>query len=247
MRVCFIVSYDGSRFQGSQQQPSKNTTILSSFIEVCKKLGIDSKPAGSGRTDKGVHANNQAIHLDIPHFWSDLERLKVVFNRHLHPFIHVKRVLHVSLDFHARYSVMQREYRYIISHDRASPLKSAYVFHYPKLDLGQLNVLLKLFIGTHNFSMFKKSGGFSKNPIRTISYANAYMYKKHTIIAIRANGFLRSQIRMIVSILLKANEGKLGKKEILEQLSCQKQHSFTLAPPNGLYLNRVYYDTKLFI
>lgn len=240
MRVCFIVSYDGSRFDGSQQQPHKNT-ILGSFIKVCEKLSINSKPVASGRTDKNVHANNQAIHLDLPFFWHNLKKLQATFNKHLHPFIHVKRIFEVDGDFHARFSAKKRVYRYIISHEKFCPIKSFYVCHYPKIDHENIEEILRLFEGRHDFAMFRKSGSPMKSTIREIFTTKLYMYKNHTIITLCANGFLRSQIRMIVSVLLKANEGKLRKEHILEQLHCQKQHSFTLAPASGLYLHKIYY------
>lgn len=241
MRVCFIVSYDGSKFDGFQQQPNKNT-VLGSFIKVCEKLSIEEKPVGSGRTDKNVHANNQVIHLDIPSFWEDMAKLKEVFNRHLHPFIHVKRVFEVQKEFHARFSAKKRAYRYIISHKNFSPFYASYVLFHPILDTQKLKKHLKIFEGKHNFEFFKKNGSDTKSSIRTIFSTNVYMYKNHTIITLVGDGFLRSQVRMIVDTLLKANQGKLTTKQIKEQLQRQKRHSLTLAPPNGLYLHRVFYE-----
>lgn len=240
MRVCCIISYDGSKFQGFQQQPFGNT-VINAFLSVFEKLNIQTQIVGSGRTDKGVHANNQVLHFDVPSFWSNFSKLKKVLNYHLHPFIDVKKVVGVEDKFHARHCAKKREYRYILCHDTFNPFKDSYVHFYPHIDIQRLNLLLKLFKGEHNFEMFKKSGSDIKNFIRVIYSSKAYRHKNHTIIILQANGFLRSQVRMIVGILLLENEGKITQEAIIEQLHCKKQHTKVLAPPNGLYLHRVFY------
>ncbi|PID48387.1 MAG: tRNA pseudouridine(38-40) synthase TruA [Proteobacteria bacterium] len=246
MRIYLKISYDGSKFQGFQQQTSTKNTILNKLILALNALGIKDVPVGSGRTDKGVHASNQALHLDIPPFWSDLKKLKIMLNRHLNPHIHVKKIYHVKKDFHARFSPIKREYRYIFYHGEFSPFLSSYVHFYPSFDMERLNDILELFKGRHDFEYFKKNGSESKNFIREIYNIKALPHKNKTIVIIQADGFLRSQIRMIISAVLKVYEGKLTHKQIKDQLDLKSIHTETLSPANGLYLHRVFYPKDIY-
>lgn len=247
MRVYLKVSYDGSKFLGFQQQKETNDTVMNHFILTCKALSIDDTPVGSGRTDKGVHANNQAIHLDLPPFWKDLTHLKTILNRHLNPNIHVKKITPVKNHFHARFSPIKREYRYIFYHGEFSPFLSSYVHFYPRFKMDELGEILQLFKGRHNFKFFKKNGSEHKSFIREIYDIKAIKYKDKTIISIKADSFLRSQIRMIIQATLKVYEKKLTCNQIKEQLELKHIYTQSLSPPCGLYLHRIYYDEDLFL
>jgi tRNA pseudouridine38-40 synthase len=89
--------------------------------------------------------------------------------------------------------------------------------------------------------MFKKSGGATGSDVRTVFKTRVYPYKNKTILYFEANGFLRSQIRLMVAFLLKISDGKLTKHELLEQLNKEKVHNTRPAPPNGLYLSNIIY------
>ncbi len=247
MRVYIKISYDGTKYFGYQMQNSNEPTVANHLKEVFTKLGINSKFEASGRTDKGVHATNQALHLDLPSYWQDLSTLKVMLNRHLNPSIHVKSIKQVKSDFHARFWALKREYRYIISHEEFSPFVADYCLFYPKFDMKKLNDILALFKGKFDFEYFKKNGSETKNFIREIYKIKAIRHKNKTIICIKANGFLRSQIRMIMSAVLKAYNDDLSKKQLCEQLQKTKIHTQTLAPPNGLYLHRIFYDRDIYV
>ena len=100
---------------------------------------------------------------------------------------------------------------------------------------------MKLVQGEHDFGMFKKSGGASGSDVRTIFETRVYSYRNKTILYFEANGFLRSQIRLMVAFLLKISEGKLTNKQFLEQLNNEVSHNTRPAPPNGLYLSNIIY------
>ena len=68
MRIKAILEYDGSKFYGFQKQNTTNQTVTTQIELVLKSIQITSNIVGSGRTDRGVHASNQVIHFDIPHF-----------------------------------------------------------------------------------------------------------------------------------------------------------------------------------
>lgn len=241
MRVCIILAYNGSKTQGSQEQNSHENTIINKIITALRAIGVFQKPVGSGRTDKGVHALNQVLHLDLPSFWTDLVEFKKRLNFYLKPYIYIKSIKRANADFHARFSAKARAYRYVLNHNEFDVFMSDFCYFYPRVDTSRLNFALNLFVGMHNFMYFKKTGSQTKDDIRIIYKCYAYRYKNLTIIYIKANGFLRSQVRMMVNAALACEKDKISFSNLQEQLECKKQHLKTLAPFSGLYLTRVFY------
>jgi len=241
LRVKITLAYDGSRFEGYQIQKRTPNTVAGRLYEVFSSLNIDSKIEASGRTDTGVHATGQVISLDIPSFWSDLNKLKTFLNRKLLPHIYIKRIEKTKEDFHARYDAKSRVYRYVVSESEPNVFLTSYVTFVDNLNKTFLKEAAKLFEGTYDFEYFKKTGSDTKNFVRTIYKADVYDYKDFTIFYFEANGFLRSQVRMMVDFLLKISRGLLTKDDLLKQLYKKELISSTLAPPNGLYLAKVKY------
>ena len=226
---------------GSQQQDGVNNTILGCFSKALQNLKINSKITASGRTDRGVHANGQVLHVDLPYFWSDLEKLKRSLRYQLPPSIHVKKVEAVDESFHARYSATRRVYRYILCEGESNPFEEEFVTFTQSIDFNKVSTAIKHFEGTHNFEMFKKSGSEVSHYERTVYKAYAYRHKKYVVLYFEANGYLRSQIRLMVNFLLFISKGKLNESDLKEQLTCKKQHLNRLAPHNGLYLAKIKY------
>ena len=75
-KIAIVLSYDGSEFDGFQIQKGEINTVAKRLYDAFHSIGIFQKFNASGRTDKGVHATYQVIDIEIPAFWSDLERLK---------------------------------------------------------------------------------------------------------------------------------------------------------------------------
>jgi len=236
MRVVVTLSYNGTHYLGSQIQKKFKNTIFGLFEKVLLELGIQQRVMPSGRTDKGVHATGQVCHFDLPPYWSDIKKLKRVLNLMLPSSIQVKKVTYVSDDFHARYSAKKRVYRYIIKEGMLTPFEADFVTSVSQeVNMQNLNQKMQFFVGEHDFKHFKKNGSDEKSTIRIIYKAFAYKHKGYIILNFEANGFLRSQIRMMVGALLQLNE-----KELKEKLT-DKNHKVDLAPPNGLYLAKIKY------
>ncbi len=236
MRCALIIAYNGTTFLGSQTQKSSKNTVLGELEHVLSQLNIDSKVVASGRTDRGVHATGQVCHIELPLFWSDLDKLKKVLNEMLPASILVKSVKAVGDDFHARYSAKKRVYRYIIKESSKDPFKDSFVTLLESVDFSKLEQNIKLFEGDHDFKFFMKSGSDVKSTKRIIYKAFAYKHKGYIVLNFEANGFLRSQIRMMVGALL-----ALDAPEIKEQLLCKKNHKIKPAKSNGLYLAKIKY------
>jgi tRNA pseudouridine38-40 synthase len=236
MRIAFTLEYNGTHFLGSQIQSETSNTILGNVEAVLSKLGITKRVVASGRTDKGVHATGQVCHVDLPHFWSDLSKLKRVLNEMLPHAIRVKKVWHVKDDFHARYSAKKRVYRYIIKEAQSNPFEDDFITFIRHVDLKQIKQNIKLFVGEHDFRYFMKTGSDVKTTTREIYKAFAYKHKGYIVLHFEANGFLRSQIRLMVTSLL-----ELDANQIKEQLLCEKKYKIKPSPSNGLYLARIGY------
>ncbi len=241
MRVMMTFSYDGSHFFGIQTQNSGVKTVMNTLYEIFHSLGIDTKADVSGRTDKGVHALRQVLSLDLPSFWLDLEKLKRYINYKALPHIYIENIQRVDDNFHARYSAKKRSYRYIVSMEKPNVFLSSYVLYTKPFDPDKISNAICLFEGRHDFSFFMKSDSDVDNAIREIYQAKFYKHKDFYIFSFQANGFVRSQIRMMVAFLLHVGRDKFSVENLKDQLNLKHRHVSDLVDPNGLYLSRIWY------
>jgi len=240
MRVKAVISYDGSHYQGFQKQKSTKMTVTSAIEEALVSLKIDSPIVGSGRTDAGVHATGQVIHFDLPDFWTDLEKLKLNLNRKLTD-IFFKHISPVSDDFHARFGAKKRIYRYVFKTQKPSVFEQRYISYYDEFNPELLLQALIYFEGKHDFNFFHKTGTVTHTTIREIYHTNYVERNGYHFIYFQANGFLRSQVRMMVDAAMLCAKNEMPLTHLQEQLNCQIKHTTKLAPPEGLYLAKIIY------
>ena len=240
IKVKATVAYDGSQYNGFQKQKSTKNTIAEYIEKALKSLNIDSTIVASGRTDAGVHATGQVIHFTLPSYWSDLEKLKINLNRKLET-IKFKRITLVNNDFHARFSAKKRLYRYVFKSSDISLFEQKYVSYYSNFDKKILQLALDKFVGVHDFNLFRKTGTITHTTIREVFKAKYVNYGKYHFIYFQANGFLRSQVRMMVETSMMCAKGELELIKVEEQLMCKKRNITKLAPPEGLYLAHITY------
>ena len=238
MKLKLVFSYDGSKFQGSATQPHQNS-VQDELAKALRHLGIYEKPLFASRTDKGVHALNAVACVNCGEHFRDLNALKALINRFSRPHINIKFIKRVSENFQPRFDAKMREYRYLLYHGAFNPFLSSYFHFYPKIDIKKANEILSLFVGTHDFRFFAKQN--EKDSKRTVFIAKAYSHKDLTVFKFRANGFLRSQIRLMMSGVLAVLEGKLSKENLKEQIAAKASYIRTPTPPNALYLARIFY------
>lgn len=240
MRAKAIIAYDGSAFHGFQKQSHTTQTVATAIESALANLGILSKITGAGRTDRNVHATGQVIHFDIPSFWNDLEKLKTELNRKLIS-VKIKHIAHTDDTFHARFSAKSRLYRYYFTTKKPNVFMQNYLAHYDSFDDQKLTDALSLFIGKHDFSGFCKSGSTPTTTIRNIFKSHYRSHHNIYCITFESDGFLRSQVRMMVATAMKYAQGELNLEQLEEQLTSEHIHSSYLAPPQGLYLSRIVY------
>ena len=239
-RVKAIIEYDGGYFKGFQKQKSTNNTITTQIEKALSSLGIKDSIRGSGRTDAGVHATGQVIDFTIPPFWKDLLKLKYELNRKL-DYISFKHISYVDIDFHSRFSAKKRLYRYVFKTTPLSVFEKNHISYYPIFDKKRLKEALECFQGKHDFSYFIKTGSLTHTNIRCIYRASYINYHNYHIIYFKADGFLRSQVRMMVEGAMRVALSIWSIDELKEQLLLKEKTMTNLAPSQGLYLAKILY------
>lgn len=243
MRFLIKFSYDGTAYSGFQTQPNLNTIQerLESALQIINN-GKKTNIVATGRTDKGVHALCQYAHADIDVDITEY-KLKRAMNSNLPDDIHVIETKIVSNDFHARYNVKSKEYKYYINLGEYNPLERNYVFQYNyTLNKDRMNEAIKIFLGTHDFRAFVTESKEKENCVRTITDAKVEQIDNKLVITFKGDGFLRYQVRNMVGILIRVGENKISPEDV-EKILESKDRTTTgkTAPPEGLYLTEVTY------
>lgn len=245
-RIKCTIAYDGSRFSGFQIQPNERTVqgnLEQALSKVHKGENIRLHP--SGRTDAGVHAVNQVFHfdteLDIPS-----EGWKRALQSILPTDIQIKEITLVDADFHARYSAIEKEYRYFVLNRTESDLfRRNYVHHSAaSYDMNEIQQACNVFEGTHDFTSFSSAKSTAKgSKVRTLSHVSCSVDGDMIEFVLRGKGFLQHMVRIIVGALLEAGEGKRTANELSTILEKQdRTNSGVTIPPEGLYLWEVTYE-----
>lgn len=243
MRYLINFSYDGSNYCGYQIQPNLDT-IQGRLEDAVKKInnGVKKSVQSSGRTDKGVHALDQYAHVDLDISITP-QKFKRALNSNLPDDIHVIKTEIVDDDFHARYLVKAKEYKYYINLGEYNPIERNYVFQYNyKLNVDAMVDAIKVFIGKHDFRAFVTENVDKPNCVRTISKATVEKNNDKLVFTFKGDGFLRYQVRNMVGILIKVGENKLTSSDVENILNSKdRSRCGTTAPSNGLFLTKVEY------
>jgi tRNA pseudouridine38-40 synthase len=240
-RIKCLVQYDGSRFSGYQKQLDQRTVQQEIENALSKMHKHPVVIYASGRTDAGVHALGQVFHF-ISNLDIDLESWKRALNSLVPKDIYIINVEFVNCEFHSRFNVKIKEYRYYLSMKEYNPFRRQYVcFQKEKLDIDKLRQAIKLFEGTHDFTSFT-SGKDVEDRVRTIYEVRLNILNDELEFIFRGNGFLRYQIRIMMGTLIEIAEGKREINSILSlyEVKDRTKAGFT-AEPQGLYLYRVEY------
>lgn len=242
MRLKCWLSYKGSNYFGYQiQKNDDEKSIQKEIQDVLKKIfSVDIKIVSSGRTDKGVHAINQCFHFDVDKEDIDVDKLKHSLNCLTSEDIYIKSLEIVDENFHARFNVKNKTYRYIINVGEYNPLVNDLVYNLnQKLDIEKMKEASKLFLGEHSFHNFCTN---EEDFVRKIYSIDFNIENDYLIIDLCGNGFRRYMVRMIVATLIQVGLGKLLIDEIKKLLTieCLTRVSYK-APSCGLYLYNIVY------
>jgi tRNA pseudouridine38-40 synthase len=245
LRYFLEISYKGTRYHGWQIQPNAITVqeVLNKALSTL--LGEPVDTLGSGRTDTGVHAYVQVVHLDTEKEIKD--SFLVSINAILPKDIAVHWIRAVHKDAHARFDALQRSYVYKIALQK-NPFDQELVWFYR----GQPNVYLMnqaaaLLLRHTDFECFSKVHTEVNNFNCTITRAYWEQNGTRLHFHITANRFLRGMVRAIVGTLLEVGKGKCSIEDFEKiLLSKDRNKAGMAAPPEGLYLCEVSYPETIF-
>jgi tRNA pseudouridine38-40 synthase len=259
------LAYDGQAFSGFAYQPQHDTVVGLLRVTLAKTLRLDHEPLiiGAGRTDAGVHAFNQVVHVDLPvvvkvrSLGSD--RLMSSLNKQLRGRVQILRAEPVSDDFHARFSAIWREYRYLVLENNEPGLNSTNTWAWSvpgPLDLKAMSRAAKHVLGTHDFRAFcrRPTNSPAGEPlmrkvleVRWERLADEWvMSPRHAPavrLTIRAQSFCHNMVRCLVSTMVAIGQGELPESTIKDRLESTVRHQLPpAAPAGGLALVGVGYE-----
>jgi tRNA pseudouridine38-40 synthase len=248
------VSYDGTDFAGFQRQ--LNARSVQQVLEEALAL-IEGSPVvvhAAGRTDSGVHALGQVVSFALtnPISAADLKQaLNASFNTVGAMDLRIVDVEHAPDGFNARFHARGKLYRYrIINAELITPFDRRFAWHVPRpLELEAMRQAANALIGKHDFSVFQAAGGNVKTSVRTITGSAWTETPLETggrllTFEIAGSGFLKYMVRSIIGTLVEIGCGRREADSMRELLrSGERAQAGPTAPPHGLYLVRVDYDT----
>jgi tRNA pseudouridine38-40 synthase len=261
------LAYDGNGLSGFAFQPEFTTVVGLLRATLASTLHLDEEPVvvGAGRTDAGVHAFAQVVHVDLPtklfakNRGPDPERLTQSLNKQLRGRIQIVRAQPVSTDFHARFSAQWREYRYLVLEAKPPALAFTNAWSWTvegPLDVELMNVTCAEIAGTHDFRAFCRRPTNSPVGEPLLRHViNAHWERLEdgwgmspgnapcVRLTIRAQSFCHNMVRCLTSTMVAIGQGRLDQNTVKERLeSLERVHLPPAAPAGGLSLVGVGYD-----
>ncbi|MEY3686856.1 MAG: hypothetical protein RLZZ73_714 [Actinomycetota bacterium] len=244
LRLRIDLAYDGTNFSGWAIQPDRRTVQaqVEEAIEKIARVRIESIVAG--RTDAGVHATGQVIHVDIPDSIA-IEDLAYKLNRILDEDIRINRIEVAPPAFHARFSALRRYYQYRILDENKviQPLARLNTAGwYRPLDLDLMNQASKLLLGTNDFAAFCKYRE-GATTVRTLEkYEWVRDSEGYLVADVVADAFCYSMVRNLVGAVVCVADGRFEPSWIKTLLENKERVSDSLVfPARGLTLYKVDY------
>ena len=241
--LALVLAYQGGNWAGWQRQNDRPSLQAAVELVLGRLCGHELRVHASGRTDAGVHAFGQVVsfttssRLPLAQMLSALRSMLVnsIYAVSLGP---------VSPGFHARYSALAKTYDYYLATGMPT---IAFVEPFLwgmsyKLDPKPVGQALMLFSGKQNLRALSTGQANNENTMRQIHEARLDAKPGLWRIRITAQGFLRHVVRNLVGILVQIARHELKPGQLAEMLRAgEKLYPAPKAPPNGLYLNKVYY------
>jgi tRNA pseudouridine38-40 synthase len=248
MRIALGVEYDGSSFSGWQSQPSGAAVqdclerALREFLDAHERVAVTC----AGRTDAGVHALEQVVHLDTAAERDEVSWVRGT-NRFLPPAVRVRWMRAVPGHFHARFSARSRRYAYLLLCDRSAPalLARRAGWHHQPLDVGAMREAAEALVGEHDFTSFRSAECQASSPVRRLHGVEICQRTPFVVLRFHADAFLHHMVRNMVGALVYVGCGRLPVAAMKGLLEARDR---SCAPPtfmpDGLYLERIEYDAN---
>jgi tRNA pseudouridine38-40 synthase len=212
MRIALGIEYDGSAYSGWQLQDGVVTVQGVLEDALAKVANTPIRVITAGRTDTGVHATGQVVHLETDVERSDFSWVRGT-TRYLPDDVTVLWAQHVDDEFHARFSAVERSYQYLILNRRERPaiLHKKVTWEYRSLDISLMKTAASTLVGRHDFNAYRAVACQAKSPVRDLRELSIERHGDFVVWA----------------------------QEVL--LSCDRTRGGVTAPPDGLYLIQILY------
>lgn len=247
VRYFFEIAYHGGNYNGWQSQ--QNGIGVQTVVEdaLTKIFRSPVEIFGSGRTDTGVHCEQQFFHTDLEQPF-EAGTLIQRMNSFLPRDITIRSVRRVKSDASARFDAIDRTYRYQITRVK-NPFLLGLSWHYFKpLKVENMNRAAALLLGEHDFECFSKVKTEVNHFLCEVKKAQWVEKGDELFFTISANRFLRGMVRAVVGTLLDLGTGKISQKDFVVILKSRDRKSAGMnVPAQGLYLQSVRYPSRIFV
>lgn len=241
--IKLTLEYDGTDFAGWQVQPHQRTVqgVIESCLFSLTKQTI--RIIGSGRTDAGVHALGQVASFEVEGAFP-IRVFKEGLNSLLPPDVRVKEAGEADIAFNARRDAIKRTYRYILS--RVPIVVGRQYAWYPGegIALEPMKTASEILSGMHDFTSFCKAEDAAEAHPSLIHEVDWKAHPDTYQFEITANRFFHHMIRVLIGTLIDVGKGKRTPEDFRAILDARDRNLAGItAPPNGLFLMRVLYDS----
>ncbi|MFC3068300.1 tRNA pseudouridine(38-40) synthase TruA [Phenylobacterium soli] len=243
-RYRLLVEYDGRPYHGFQAQgalPSVQASIERAVKAFC---GQALRLQAAGRTDTGVHASGQVVHVDLEKEWRP-DVVRDALNAHLVPEpIAILSAQVAPEGWHARFSATERRYLYRILNRRSPPaLDQGRVWHVKKpLDAAAMHAAAQALVGHHDFTTFRDLQCQAKSPMKTLDLAAVRREGDEVLLEFASRSFLHRQVRSMTGTLAEVGVGRWTAEDLKTALEARDRRACgPVAPAEGLYLMGVGY------
>jgi tRNA pseudouridine38-40 synthase len=244
LRLALGLSYRGSAYHGWQSQPDGCTLQDRVESALAEFAAVPVATVCAGRTDTGVHALNQVLHIDAPVQRDPFSWVRGT-NRYLERDIAVQWCKPVTADFNARRSAIGRRYRYLLLQSAVRPALEHGLcgWSFKALDAEAMRAAAALLIGEHDFSSFRAAECQALSPVKTMRAIHIERRGAYWRFDFDASAFLHHMVRNLMGCLLTVGEGRQSPGWMAEVLAarCRDAAAPTFAP-DGLYFVGPYYD-----
>jgi tRNA pseudouridine38-40 synthase len=243
-RYRLLVEYDGRPYRGFQAQAGLPSVQHALQLAIAAFCGEDPTIYAAGRTDTGVHATGQVVHIDLERAWP-AATVRNALNAHLsREAVVVLDAEEVGGGFHARFSALGRRYLYRILNRHSPPaLDRGRVWHVRKaLDVAAMEDAAQALVGRHDFTTFRDAQCQAKSALKTLDLARVSRDGEEVRLQFAARSFLHRQVRSMTGSLVEVGLGRWSPADLETALAARDRAACgQVAPPDGLYLVGVDY------
>ena len=247
MRYFVELAYNGAPYFGWQRQHRQLTiqAVLENSFSMLLKNKIEL--TGCGRTDTGVHAKHFFAHFDYCDLLSEscCQKLQHKLNSFLPNEIVIYRIFQVNEELHARFSAIERTYKYYVATSKNPFYFESSYRVYEKLNIEEMNIASNLLLGNKDFTSFSKLHTDVNNNFCEVTKAFWEQQNEQLVFTITANRFLRNMVRSIVGTMIEVGQHKISLDDFRKIIESRNRCEAGLSvPAKGLFLVDVVYELR---